>query len=367
MPAMSVPGAGMVFFMSRGSMNPRNLLARLALVRIAPFLFWLMCFYAGWLAVIVAGDHWVTLREHWGIAAAMAAGSYVAGSTPMGGGTVGFPILVLLFDQSASIGRNFSFAVQSVGMVSATIFILCLRRPLEWSMLRAAMIGALIGTPIGAAFLAPIANDLTVKLIFAVIWASFGVMHLVKVHEIVRVHGITPSTTRFDTMMGLGVGLLGGGCIASLTGVGIDMLIYTMLILVSRADIKIAIPTSVVLMAFTSLVGLASNLLLQRVDPVVYHVDTEVFHSWLAAAPIVALGAPLGAFMVAIIPRGPTLVFVSVLCIVQFIWTLVHESVGWITLGIAIGGVLFCNAAFHALYRWGARRQGRLGRHLIVE
>lgn len=353
--------------MSTVSMNPTNVLARLSRARIAPFFIWLACFYAAWLTVIITGDHWSTLREHWGIAVAMMAGSYVAGSTPMGGGTVGFPILVLLFDQAAAIGRNFSFAVQSIGMVSATVFILCMRRPLEWPMLRAAMFGALIGTPIGAAFLAPYVNDLTVKLVFAVIWASFGVMHLVKVREIVRVHGITPSTMRFDTMMGLGVGLLGGGCVASLTGVGIDMLIYTMLILVSRADIKIAIPTSVVLMAFTSLVGLASNLLLQQVDPVMYHVDIEVYHSWLAAAPIVALGAPLGAFMVAIIPRGPTLVFVSVLCVVQFIWTLVHESVGWITLGLAIGGVLLCNAAFHTLYRWGARRQKRLGRHLIVE
>ena len=47
------------------------------------------------------------IGEHWGIAAAMAAGSYVAGSTPMGGGTVGFPVLVLLFDQSGAIGRRY--------------------------------------------------------------------------------------------------------------------------------------------------------------------------------------------------------------------------------------------------------------------
>jgi hypothetical protein len=36
----------------------------------------------------------------------MAFGSYVAGSTPMGGGTVGFPILVLLFDLPATLGRD---------------------------------------------------------------------------------------------------------------------------------------------------------------------------------------------------------------------------------------------------------------------
>ena len=43
---------------------------------------------------------WQTLVDHWGIALAMAIGSYAAGSTPMGGGTVGFPVLVLLFGEA---------------------------------------------------------------------------------------------------------------------------------------------------------------------------------------------------------------------------------------------------------------------------
>ncbi|MCB1567094.1 MAG: hypothetical protein KDI78_16055, partial [Xanthomonadales bacterium] len=77
---------------------------------------WLLAFYAAWLGLVMAGQHWHTLRENWGIAAAMGLGSYVAGSTPMGGGTVGFPILVLLFEQPPQLGRDFSFAVQSIGM-----------------------------------------------------------------------------------------------------------------------------------------------------------------------------------------------------------------------------------------------------------
>ena len=42
----------------------------------------------------------------------------------MGGGTVGFPILVLLLGLPAALGREFSFATQSVGMVSASVLIL---------------------------------------------------------------------------------------------------------------------------------------------------------------------------------------------------------------------------------------------------
>ena len=73
---------------------------------------------------MLAGDLLLVIGERWGIAVAMAAGSYVAGSTPMGGGTVGFPVLVLLFEHSGAIGRDFAFAIQSIGMVSASIYIL---------------------------------------------------------------------------------------------------------------------------------------------------------------------------------------------------------------------------------------------------
>ena len=114
-----------------------------------PFLLFLAVFYSAWLTLILVGDHWQTVVSHWPMAAAMAVGSYVAGSTPMGGGTVGFPVLVLLLDLPAILGRDFSFAVQAVGMTSASVYILCSGKPLEWPMLRAALPGALVGTPPG--------------------------------------------------------------------------------------------------------------------------------------------------------------------------------------------------------------------------
>mgnify|MGYP007033678294 CR=1 FL=1 len=66
-----------------------------------PFLIWLGLFYGAWLALVTIGSYWHTVAEHWPIATAMAAGSYFAGSTPMGGGSVGFPVLVLLLGESA--------------------------------------------------------------------------------------------------------------------------------------------------------------------------------------------------------------------------------------------------------------------------
>jgi uncharacterized membrane protein YfcA len=315
-----------------------------------PFLVWLFLFYLGWTALVYFGGHILTVIEHWPMALAMAAGSYVAGSTPMGGGTVGFPVLVLLMDLPATLGRDFSFAIQAVGMTSASIYILCSRQELEWPMLGAALPGALIGTPLGILFVAPLATDLFIKLLFASMWCSFGLLHLRRINEITGYEGMTPHDKSFDHKVGFIVGLFGSLTIASITGVGIDMMIYMVLVLWCHADLKIAIPTSVVLMAFTSLVGITAKLMLGDLQP-------GTFENWLAAAPVVAVGAPLGALVVSRIGRRPTLIVVSLLCVVQFVWTLFHERDAltvWNVSAALLGVVLFL-LVFQDMYRHGYR------------
>lgn len=322
-------------------MTPKSLL---------PFFAWLVLFYGAWLALVLFGGYLQTVLDHWPMAAAMTLGSYVAGSTPMGGGTVGFPVLVLLMDLPATLGRDFSFSIQAVGMTSASIYILCTRQELEWPMLRAALPGALIGTPLGILFIAPLASDLFIKLLFASMWCSFGLLHLRRIREITSYEGITPHDISFDHRVGFIVGFLGSMTIASITGVGIDMMLYMVLVLWCHADLKIAIPTSVVLMAFTSLVGVGTKLLLGGLEP-------GTFENWLAAAPIVALGAPFGALVVSKVGRRLTLVMVSILCVLQFIWTLVHERAElnlWNVSAALLGVVVFL-LLFQDMYRHGYR------------
>lgn len=323
-----------------------------SLRRLRPFFVWLGVFYIAWLAIVISGEHWQTVFSHWPIALAMSFGSYIAGSTPMGGGTVGFPVLVLLFDMPGSLGRNFGLAVQSIGMVSAAIFIFSVRRPLHWRLLRSGLLGALIGTPLGAAFVAPVIPDLWVKLLFGIVWASFGIMHLVKLRELVSAEGMTGHWRRWDGPIGFVVGI-SGGVVSAITGVGIDMLVYATLVLLYRADLRISIPTSVVLMAFTSVVGIAANVALAWIRPERYQVAPEVFANWLAAAPVVAIGAPLGALVVELISRKPTLLIVSALCILQFVWTLVHEQVTGFALLAALLAVVAFNGVFHVFYSLG--------------
>ncbi len=315
---------------------------------------WLGIFYSIWLWLMIDQAQWTTALEHWPMALAMAVGSYAAGSTPMGGGTVGFPVLVLLFELPASLGRDFSFAIQAIGMTSASIFILARRQPLAKAILNGAIAGSLIGTPLGIFFIAPYVPELWIKLIFAVVWASFGLLHLFRINEIAGHTGMTEFNERWDFKFGLWLGLIAGATITSSTGVGIDMVLYTALVLVCRADLKIAIPTSVVIMAFNSILAVATKVFSgQGLQPGVYE-------NWLAAAPVVALGAPLGVFIVAKIGRKPTLLVVAALCVGQFIWTLFSEQKLLGISGILIStlAVAICLGGFELLRRWGATLVG---------
>ena len=305
---------------------------------------WLALFYVAWALLVERSGGWEAIVGQWPIAATMAFGGYVAGSTPMGGGTVAFPVLVLFFDEPASLGRDFSFAIQSVGMTSASIFILCRRTPLARAMLSGALLGSLFGTPLGIWWIAPVVPEFWIKMVFATLWAAFGVVHLVRFGDISRQVGMNEFNERWDFRVGAAVGFSAGLTIVSVTGVGVDMLLYAALVLLCRADPRIAIPTSVLIMAFNSLLGLA-------VKVAGGGLQSGVYEKWLAAAPVVALGAPLGAFLAGVIGRRTTMVFVSVLCVGQFMWTCYNErqALGGGGVLLAIGGVALAVLGFERL------------------
>lgn len=319
--------------------------------RMRVWLFWLAAFYAAWLTVNFELGLWHQTRDHWPIALAMTLGSYVAGATPMGGGTVGFPVLVLLFHTPAALGRNFGLLIQSIGMTSASIFILCRKTPVESRMLGFSVAGAVLGLLAGTFYVSALLSDASQKLVFACLWFSFGALTLLKNKELCASEHLPTIPRREAAVLGLGVGVA-GGITTAVTGVGIDMLLYTVLVLLYRMDLKAAVPTSVIAMAITSVLGAALHI-------AIGDLGQEVFHAWLAASPVVILGAPLGAFLVSRISRLKTLYFVAVLCVLQFAWTIreVRPSVGQLVFVTA--NLLVATAGFVALYRLGRRRRTR--------
>ena len=317
------------------------------------FLIWIAVLYACLGGLIVGGGHLETALGNWPMAIAMALGSYIAGSTPMGGGTIGFPVLVLVFGESAAIGRDFSFAIQAIGMTSASVYILSRRLPVAWNVVIPAMIGSAIGTPIGVVFLAPQVDDLFVKLLFAVTWAGFGIAQFRLMRDLLEPEPLDHPHPGFDRFIDLLVGFGGGLFIASITGVGVDMLLFVVLVLLVRVDARCGITSSVILMTFTSIVGLATNAL-------AFGIPKEVWSNWYAAAPVVAIGAPLGALAASVIPRGITLGIVSILCVVQFVAFCAAERISGWPLAASLIALAMITGGFSLINHWGDRRIRRI-------
>lgn len=308
----------------------------------AGFVVWLVLWYGAWAAVVFGNGLWDLTVSQWPMAAAMAFGSYFAGSTPMGGGTIGFPVLVLLFDQPATLGRDFSLAVQAIGMTSAAVLILTRRQVVAWRVLLSGAAVGSVSTVVSLLFVAQHVPSAIVEITFASLWASFGVMMFLKLKSISETTGFQPPSARTEVVTGAVVGLI-GGVLVSITGVGIDMLAFVALTIFCRSSLQISIPTSVILMAAMSIIGSLTKTVTGTWNP-------DVLGAWLAAAPVVTLGAPFGAIVVALIDRRVTLIIVSVLCLGQYAWTCFAKQPSTSTLVMSVVGVVIFNYVAHRLY-----------------
>ena len=301
-----------------------------------------------WVVYVFGFGHWTLVREHLGIAAVMIGGSLVAGSTPMGGGSVAFPILVYGFGETPEDARNFGLAIQALGMTSALIFILGRRTPIQKRLLLWSCAGAAVGIIAGTFLVAPYVARSLVKLLFACLWMSFAVLTIARNSEFCALKGATDIDSALAARIGLPVGLL-GGVIASMIGVGLEMVLYTVLVLLFRCDLKVAVPTAVCATAITSIVGTALHIWIGD-------IPRAIFGNWLACFPIVIFGAPAGTFLVTRIPRIRLLYFVSALCVFQFGYTILQarlSAVEWMFVGAVL---LIAFGGFVSLYRRGRRQ-----------
>jgi uncharacterized membrane protein YfcA len=174
---------------------------------------------------------------------------------------------------------------------------------------------------------------------------SFGILTIARNREFCSLNRVPRLNLKTDVAVALCVGVL-GGMVTSIIGVGIEMVAYIVLVLRYRCDLKAAVPTAVSIGAVTSVMGIGLHALLGD-------IGQETFFNWLAAAPIIVFGAPLGAYLVSIIPRIRTLYFVSVLCLIQFVWTLYQispTSGEWLFVTVSL---LFAGGCFYGLYYRG--------------
>ena len=253
------------------------------------FTSWYFSALAIWLGLFFLFDSIQFFIAHWYYPAMMVGGAFVAGFTPEGGGAVAFPVLSVFLKVDRVLARDFSMMIQSIGMTSASIFLLSHPRTIikEYKPLLWFIPIALVGTSVGFLTLQKIPVYI-IQAMFLALSATFVIAYYVSDHrgikEVVELDG------KLD-MFYLCLVLFGGGLVSSLFGTGADVVLYVLLITQFNMTAKKATRMSIVLQAAISIFGFAWRAFVDH-GLTRYQIDT-----WLCAFPVVLFMAPFGVYI----------------------------------------------------------------------
>lgn len=341
-----------------------------------------------WAIYVTASGQWGRVGDQWASAVTMIFGSFVAGSTPQGGGAVAFPVFTKVLEVPADVARTFSLSIQSVGMTAASLSILINRRRIVPKGLMIGAPAAITGFVLG--YLLIVKFDLPfgpsripgayVKVMFTVIVAAMAFVTYLgyRVQILERRDAMPPLNSRIIGLM-VACGLAGGFA-SVLVGSGADVFVYLGLVVLIGISPRTGVATSVLIMTSVSIVGLVlfgivdghlSTMLDASGDTVTMVADQSVglvdgkvafgatgglegsrfdlFGLWLAAAPVVAWGAPLGSAVSSRVTDRQLVKFVVALALTETISTVIFldelqedgalVAFGIIAMTVALGGL----------------------------
>lgn len=347
-----------------------------------------------WALYATAFGQWERIANNWFAALTMVFGSFVAGSTPQGGGAVAFPVFTKLLEVPSDVARSFSLCIQTIGMGTATVSILINRRAIEWRAVAIGGASAMLTFVVALFVLADPNKPFWpsrlpgeyVKVTFTILLASMAfVVYLGTKVRIRKVDAALPSLNR-RLYIALIVAGIAGGVASSLTGSGADVMIYMFIVVLLGVDPRVGVPTSVIVMTLVSVlgflvlgigdgqlsidladgssgavIGIGGEAVTGIGDPgaVVAAYGTggselsavrfDLFGLWIAALPVVAWGAPLGAFVASKMKARQLVYFAIALATAETIstaifltelhefgWLLVYAVVGMLAMGTTL-------------------------------
>ncbi|MEX1362536.1 MAG: sulfite exporter TauE/SafE family protein [Nannocystaceae bacterium] len=279
---------------------------------------------------------WSLFRTEWGMSATMMLGSFIAGATSEGGGAVAFPVMTLLFGIQPAVARDFALMIQAVGMTAAAVLIVTRRVKVEWRAIGWSGLGGAVGIVVGLTHAAQLVPPAHAKVFFTSLWLAFAfALYLVnrnRGRDVAEGMGIL---RRRDHVMLLVVGAV-GGLVSSITGSGLDIITFSLLVLAFGVSERVGTPTSVVLMALNAVVGFAWK------QGALGGMEVEAFRYWYVCIPVVVVGAPLGAwfitdrsrlFVAAILYTSIGIQFIVALIVIPQTVSLLVTSIATFTVG----------------------------------
>jgi len=269
---------------------------------------------------------------------AMIIGSMIAGSTPLGGGIIAFPVSVIILNFTSTEGRDFSLMIQSFGMSAASFLIFYKKQHLiaaHTDLLCEFTFFSLIGLVIGMGPVSEVLTPYTVDIIYTTVVTCLVLVFIYE--DFLNSKALPdsdsePSTSEDSASSGessldlsrnddsnmagvtevqegslkqkivhyvcLPLFAIIGGILSSQIGSGSDIAFYFFGSVVNATSShKISgnslTAVSVIVMATMSVCGSVLRVTTQS-DPAMA-VELSVFLCLFATSPIVILGAPVGS------------------------------------------------------------------------
>lgn len=297
--------------------------------------------WAIWLALNGPNQAFSNMIKNWEVAVTMVFGSMVAGGTSMGGGAVAFPVLTKVLKIPPSEAKVFSLAIQSVGMSAASLTIVAMRTKVEWRFIRWASLGGVPGIILGGVFLAPVLPPDVIKFSFTMMVTSFAIVLFALNRTRWRRNFAIPYWGKQEQIFSLVAGFW-GGMVSSLVGSGMDIVCFSVMVLLFGLCEKVSTPTSVILMAINAVAGfiLHQFFIGDFVEPVTNY--------WIAAVPVVVVGAPTGAILCSLWKRRTIANILIYLISIELVSSFLLIPLR----AIVIFSSLFIFVIFLSIYSW---------------
>ncbi|KAG7154388.1 putative Sulfite exporter TauE/SafE-containing protein 1 [Homarus americanus] len=250
-----------------------------------------MFFHFWYWSIMAYKNLFYVFADTYPMAITMVFGSVISGMTSVGGGAVAFPVMTLVMRETPEVARDLSMSIQANGMTAAAFSILFMKVHTERNALLYSFLGAFAGVIFGLEVVDPVLTPSMKKMGFVSIFFAFAfTLFLINWNPKRKTYNNIPDLTWWKKLMIFIFGFI-GGIFTSFSGSGADICMFSLLTLYFKVSEKVATPTSVVLMAATSMGGWWWRAF------VTVGMPQESWDYLLALIPIVTIGAPLGALI----------------------------------------------------------------------
>ncbi len=313
-----------------------------------------LCTWTVWLSFLGVQEAFSNLINHWQIALTMFFGSIIAGGTSIGGGAVAFPVFTKLLYISPHDAKIFSLAIQSVGMMAASLTIYLSKIPVEWRIIRWGSLGGIFGILFGLKYLAPLLPPDIIKMSFTIMLTSFSMTLFVLNKKNKHKKKSLYIWGKSEKLACLLAGMM-GGIMSGLVGNGIDIIVFSLMVLVWHLSEKKATSTSVILMAINAFVGFFYQL------GIVHDFPSNVQNYWFAAIPIVVIGAPLGTILCSKLHRSIIANSLIILILIEMITSFILIPLRPAIIIASFLSMIVFLGIYYWLYRLGSFLNGARG------